>query len=472
MTRFWRWMRRLLGLEGRATQDEVQPSGLAYPSLDVEDLLMDLKVTESATRNGSANVPHQHETSPDGQEARIRQEVVRRVGQAKVRAAQTVHNLEVSIKARQLAPAVKRCGEIPTSFASQLEVQDARVKAELNRVQRELKELQGEVDAYRARHRVSRMPRLTDPEDRYNGLALLIVFTMVQLGANSLLFGEGSDYGLALGITFASIFAFFDILLHFRVGEWMARVHAPDSGNRAIGFLAIAFGVVSAFAVNLSMVHLRLVTRQFGISGWEEWLPSISSAPFGFVDFLSWGLLVVGLLCSLMAVQAGFSWDEPIPLFRRNGRKISRLEEDRDDLMDERRSLKSDLFGKLRGELDAIGRDAESHVGIVSDSVKRIEQIAVEYKGYCSTARETLRALVGTYRDANRRCRSEPPPTFFSAPITLEIEPEPLTSVTSLEKVVEQAERDHAELRKILPCARAELNELANVGDPTGDSNK
>jgi hypothetical protein len=468
MIRFWRWLRRLLGLEGRAAHNELQPSGLAYPSLSVEDLLADLKVAESGARNGSANVPHQHETAPDGQEARIRQEIVRRVEQAKLRASQTVHNLEVSMKARQLAPAVMRCDEIPKSFANKLEDRDGRLKVELDGVQRELAELEAEVDSYRTRHGVSRMPRLIDAEDRYNGWALLIVFTLVQLVANSLLFGQGSDYGLALGITFASIFAFFDILLHFRVGEAMARVRAPDPANRIIGVAAIAFGFFSVLAVNLSMVHLRLVTRQFGVSGWEEWLPSISSEPFGFVDFLSWGLLVVGLLCSLMAVQAGFSWDEPIPLFRRNGRKISRLKEDRDDLMDERQTLKADLFQQFHEELDAIRRDAESHVGIISDSVRRIEQISAEYRSYCSNARETLRALVRSYRDANRQHRSEPPPAFFSEPITLEVDLAPVTSVASLDQVVKQAERDHEELRDILPRARARLNELADVGGAPG----
>ena len=292
---------------------------------------------------------------------------------------------------------------------------------------------------------------------------------MVQLVANSVLFGQGSDYGLALGMTFASIFAFFDILLHFNAGELGSQVRAPDLPNRLVGNLAIAIGMITALLVNLSMVHLRLVTRVSGIGAIdEEWLPSLRSAPFGFEDFLSWGLLVVGLLCSLLAFRSGFRWDEPIPLFRRAGRRILRLREDRDDLREERLALSAKLEREFQNELNSIDRRAEDHVSVISDSVKRIDQVLSEYESFCTTAEVTLGAVIGDYRDENRRHRTEASPAFFSAPVTITFDNKPMRSSETTYKVVTQAEGDHDELRKTLPLAREELKKLAKNADADG----
>lgn len=457
----WRRLRRFLGLRHRPSRDEVQPSGLEYPSLEVECLLSELDVLESAATNGRANIPSKDEKSPDGHEARIRQEVIKRVETAKTRASHRVHLLEVSIQTRQLQPAVKRCKEIPASFATEMQVRSSRLKNDHDSVVRALAELEEEIETYKSRYGLTRGPRIADVEDRNNGFARLALFTLVQLIANSVLFGQGSDYGLALGIAIASIFAFFDILLHFNVGELGSRIRAKDLLSRVVGISALVFGAVTVLLVNLSMVHLRLVTRRFGVAGWEEWLPSITSQPFGFTDFLSWGLWAIGLLCSVLAVRIGFSWDEPIPVFRNNGRKIARLKEDRDDLVEEQRTLSEDVMSLFREELDSIGRRAESHVGMISDSVKKIEQIVIEYNSYRSIAPATLDAVVKSYRDANRRHRTEPTPAFFGEPASIEFGDEPITPTEPFKKVVAQAERDHEELRKSLPRARAQLMKLA-----------
>jgi hypothetical protein len=411
-------------------------------------------------RNGTANIPGAGDTTPDGYEARIAHEIGRRVEIARGRASKVIRDIETSIKARQLSPAVKRCGEIPDAFVREQAIQSSSLRNRLGRCEGELRDVETEMEDYRARYDVRRALRLSAQEDRNNRWALLLLFTLVQFAANSILIGEGSDYGLALGITLAFIFAFFDISIHLVLGDISARIQAPDLIARTMGVIATLTWLVTAVGVNMSMVHLRLVTRQYGIGAWEEWSSSIRGSTFDF-DFLSWALLAIGLLCSLLAVRSGFTWDEPIPTLRRNGGRALRLRDDVEDLRDEQCSLTSDLLQRFRQELDAIDRRAEDHVSVISDSKNRIDQVVSEFASHCATAKATLEALIRTYRDDNRRHRSERPPTYFGELLTVEFSPQLDASVESLTHVLAQSHQDHEELRISLPSARRRLHELA-----------
>ena len=459
---FWGWLIRFV--RGWLWPPKIQPySGdLGFPTLDLNALRADLDVDRMAAENGAAGVPNQAQTQPDGQEQKIHHAIHQRVLEAKGKRIQLADRIRASIEARQLAPDVKRCDDIPGDFSRELKNRGYSLDGELDAQGSKLKNLKQEVDEYRQTHGITRSPKLYEEEERNRALVALMVLTVVQLVANAFLFGQGSLYGLSFGLLLALGLAFFDIGLHFKFGRQAARLKAPDRVNRVVGYSASAGSLVSVLAFNLGMVHLRLVTRESGAKGWENWLPSLTNDPFGFTDFLSWALLAVGLFCSVLAFVAGWLWDEPIPIFRRNGSLIIRLQDDIQELREERRNLKSSLLKRFLLELDGIDKKAEHHVTIISDSVSRIRQAEEAFRDYCDDANKIFAALVGLYRDENRKARSTPAPPFFDSPASLAFDRHPPSSDEDFDAVVRQATQDRTELRAKLPMARSKLRSLAD----------
>ena len=110
------WARFTRFVRGWFGPPTIQPrySGeLSFPALDFEALRADLDVDNMAAENGAANVPDQAQTQPDGQEQKIHHAIHQRVLEARRKTIQLADRIRASIQARQLAPAVKRCDDIP-----------------------------------------------------------------------------------------------------------------------------------------------------------------------------------------------------------------------------------------------------------------------------------------------------------------------------------------------------------------------
>ena len=187
-------------------------------------------------------------------------------------------------------------------------------------------------------------------------------------------------------------------------------------------------------------------------------------APFGFNDFLSWALLAVGLFSSVLAFVAGWIWDEPIPLFRKLGRPIVRLDKDIRQLEEEERNLRASLLERFDIELDDIDENAKHHVSIISNSVDRIKQAEDSFGDYCDDADKMFVALVASYRDQNRKARTEPAPDFFDSPTSLAFDRHLPSCNEDFDAVERRAKQDREELMAKLPTARRDLRSL--VDDP------
>jgi len=193
-------------------------------------------------------------------------------------------------------------------------------------------------------------------------------------------------------------------------------------------------------------------------AGWDLWLPSLVDNTFGFSDFLSWALLVVGILCSVLAIRAGWLWDEPIPVFRDLGRRIARAESDIGRLDEQRSGLQLELREQFLSELDGIDKDAEHHVSLVAGHVKRLERRVADFVTYKTKAAEVFGALVASYRDENLRARTSPVPAYFNeeAQLTLS-EHEVENKADRFKKFEADAVTHYEELKALLPQARSVL---------------
>jgi hypothetical protein len=197
------------------------------------------------------------------------------------------------------------------------------------------------------------------------------------------------------------------------------------------------------------------------MANWDAWLPGLLASPFGFSDPLSWLLFGVGVLCSLLALGSGWVWDEPIPLFRKNQRLILRHTEDLQDVEHEQTRLVTDIVRRHEARLDALDREAETHVSIIADSVGRIRQLRDDYEGYCVRARETYVALVSRYRDENLRHRDgRLVPDYFRRAPGIEFDHQLPISLPDLADLETRERHRYEELKDALRRSRAMLRGL------------
>jgi len=442
---------------------------VAFLTLDLEVLKKKVSLVQDARKNGLSDIPSSEQKSPDGTEQAIRNEVMSRVADAKTKASAHLDNLKAAIKRRQLAPSVERCKTIARQFVDAFDAENERLDRDRPRMEGELSALQKEVDEYRKIYGLRRGPKLIDEEDRNNALSLLLIFALAQLVANALLFSEGSLYGLSFGLLLALILAFFDIVIHFNLGRIGARVEAPDPTSKWHGGLGIVMALLTVIAWNLGLVHLRLVSRAIDGSepvGWDEWLPSLMGNTLGFVDFLSWALLVIGVACSFLALRSGWLWDEPIPVFRENGRRMARLTFDISELTEKRAGLRAQLREDYLSELDQMDKDAKNHVGLVTGHVSGIKAKVEHFATYKLRSEEVYKALIGAYRIENQRARESPAPIFFGAPIG-DLSPDAHQldlPERDFGRFVKEAERQYEELKRELPQARKRLLGISDEG--------
>ncbi|GMV07697.1 MAG: hypothetical protein AMXMBFR53_39720 [Gemmatimonadota bacterium] len=452
-----------------------------FPPIEHDKLVRDLGIVKAARQFGARNVPSATAQSGDSVEQRIRSEMIQRLAVARDQVAKQVGQLEAAIRTRVLGDVVDRVRVIPEECETRIRREAERIETETNteieelttlrtRLEAEIEELDAEVETYREVHRVKRRPRLKEKDEHQTILAAVGVVAIVQAGANAVLLAQGSDYGMAFGVGLAFVLMFFDLGAHFYLGRWASLARAYDGKNRVLGSVGATATVALLVAWNLGLVHLRNVTRAYGVEGWDRWLPSIIEAPLGFSDFLSWALLLVGGLCSGLTALAGFGWDEPVPVFRDNERLKARKAEDLREVKDRLSDLQlasqsrqeahqKELLAAYRAELKKLEKAAVDHHALLNDHYSEIHRVWQAARLYEETVVQSFKALVRLYRDQNTAHRSAPAPQFFDLDPELGDHLELGVDPKALRGLLDQAERDFQRLRTMLPGQRELLRE-------------
>jgi hypothetical protein len=267
---------------------------------------------------------------------------------------------------------------------------------------------------------------------------VLLILFMFEVFLNGFFLAKGNELGYLGGASEALTFALLNIGVAFLIAVVGVReINHRNPFRKLAGVLALAVYIALLFIINLSLAHYREVSAAMLSDAGREVLSRLQTAPLALVDFKSWLLFGLGVLCSLIAFVDSFLIFDPYPGYasvekrragahdayiRRKSELIERLLEIRDEAIEILEEANRDLSIR-RSEHDSI-----------LESRARIVRLFAAYQTHLDRA---VNALLSIYREANRGLRKTPPPQRFSVSYALDkipVEPE-LADTSSREEL-------------------------------------
>jgi hypothetical protein len=416
MSDVWRSIRRFL------RRDAFNPDTEAvFTRIDLEQVKRDLDLKAQAHRFGSKGLPPQDATELDGPQSTLRAHIRTELGEGFRRANARLARLWSALAARDVSERVASLEQLAGRTQGRLQAETRQAKVELEQLETVRRKTRTELDEYKARFSLTREPEFRTTIERRNLKTAVLFLALFQAVFNVMFFAQGATYGMAAGMFVAAVLGIADVTLHGLGGRGAAQVQAPGWHEKVFGSALVILLAGSVPAWNLAIVHLRNGVRMHGFEvGMEEWLPNLIASPLGFIDFGSWALLVLGTLCSLSAVVAGWTWDEPIPRFRKLGGRLAETDEDIEDLREELANL-HDEAGEEQARAEADLRDRITHdLRMIDTVVREVDAMHDNLVAHVTDARDAFHALIQFYRDENLLVRADvaqPPRYFQTVPV-------------------------------------------------------
>lgn len=411
--RTWTGVRRFLGRpKFRRDPDAV------FTRFDVDQLKDELDLAHHAHRFGSSGLPSPDSTGLDGPQVRIRTHIRTELGEGFRRTNARVARLWSALGARDVSELLATLDQLPRKTRERVEAATRQIHSELERARAFRAQTERDLAEYRRRYDLTRLPDLRSAIERRNFLRAALSLALFQAIINTLFFAQGATYGVAAGLVAAAVLGFADILFHGLGGRGASLVRAPSWLEKAAGGTMLLLLAASIPVWNLGIVHLRNGVRMHGFeAGTEQWLPNLMASPLGFADFGSWALLILGALCSGSAAITGWAWDEPIPRFRKLGRRLAEAEDDIEDLTEELATVREEAEAERASAEEDLRSRIAHNLHMVDAVVRDIDAIHDNLVAHVADARHAFQALIQFYRDENLLARAgvAPPPAYFQS---------------------------------------------------------
>ena len=452
------------------SREGVLPSADVFPVTDVEQLAVELRVSERGLEDGAANLPSTTDVSETAVESDIRAEIERRASKAsrdylaqidlydgRIQRAAITEDLRTSIEA---------AGE--TALAD-FSVQVTDDISHLYRDQQEMKGRHGEFVSFRAANGLHRLPR---PVHHVTSRWLIIaVLFLLESFINGSLFAEGSQTGLIGGVTQAVVLSLFNIGSAVGFGRLvLPYLRHSNRLFQVLSALATTAFVLWSVLLNLAIGHFRdLFIQHQGRVELETLRRHLFADPFGLADTTSLVLVGLGLFFSAVAVIDVRGLDDPFPGYGPIGRRldsaIAVYSDHRSRCLEDLKSRRADAISEMSQVIEGVRR-RQHEVQLAINGRFRLHQ---QYDSYVEHLRDCHVRLIQRYREANVRARTSAPPSQFAGPpaIPRSLAPPPPLSERTADLQINQHVIDRMEyfIREMSSQYEAQARRYAPVAE-------
>ncbi|HLN10880.1 MAG TPA: hypothetical protein VK281_18240, partial [Xanthobacteraceae bacterium] len=392
-----------------------------FPALNVAKLTADMAVGKSGAERGANEEPAADSATLDDVENRIVERVEAEKNRAHGILLDQLHLYQERLSALDFEGRFATIRQAAPAAVSEFRAEAAQGRDELHRLRRHLGDVEVERDEFRRRHRLIRTARWAAGGNLTLKVGVLLLLFVFEVFLNGFFLAKGSELGYVGGAAEALTFALFNIGVSFLVGAVGAReLNHRNYFRKLLGLVSLLCYVVLAVGLNLTLAHYREAAGSLTADAGQEVLVRLRTAPLGITDVKSWLFFGIGILCSLVALGDSYLIFDPYPGYgtlekrraaahdayiRRKNELIAALLEIRDGAIEILEEANRDLTIR-RSEHDAI-----------LEGRARLVRLFEAHQMHLS---RTANALLSTYREANRRSRTTPPPPRFAAPYALE----------------------------------------------------
>lgn len=387
-----------------------------FKMIDNQDFVRDQNVVTLARQAVRLDMPAESATRPDANELNIIKKLEDLYTQATMRVNKGNSILQNMIAGLDISQEVAEVNQIGEKYAEEIQAEFGSDLSELIKLEDRAIEVKDEIIEFKKANNIQHSA--TYKKSIWLTVGVLLMAVVVESWFNSMLFAQGSDFGLVGGIYQAAIISILNISLGFVAGLWPYRFKNHNNSKIAYLNLAIFIGMLGFMVMlNFLVGHYREALILDPDNAEALALQSFQAGILSFTDVQSWFLAIIGGLACLLAIYEGYTRDDPYPGYGKLDRKYHELH---DEFID----AKGDTWKKLD----------KFHEDYLDRSVRTVEAIREKndrHNNYISTLREQNELLVGyinhldnvgkyaitLYRETNEAMRTTPTPEYFKDPI-------------------------------------------------------
>lgn len=402
------------------TREGVLPSTQAFPPLNYEQVVKDLRLDERGEEAGKRGQPPPDANGPDLVEHEIRDEIERRARKA----------YEDYLSQRDLYEGRIRQAVISSDRRIRIDAAAQNVLADfdlmtvddwnqLHILRQEVEGRDAEFRAFRERNCLTRLPNIPSQTNVIFSFIFLAILGVVESIINGMFFAEGSEAGIIGGVLEAMVLSALN--LGAAAGYAWFLIPLLFHRNRAVkagGFMALAVFVAWIAGLNLAIGHYRdLFTSGDGHVRMVQVVDRVSQSPFLLDDAKSAILAFLGIALGVLAIIDVVRIRDLYPRFATVGRErqraIERYVEQKALCLAHLRTLRDKAVEDMTSVIDMI-RDAQYDMQLATEGRSRLHQNYLAFLDHLASVHERL---VQRYREANRTARSVPEPSYFREPV-------------------------------------------------------
>ena len=402
-------------------QHDYRASLEIFPALNVAKLAADFAVAKVGGTRGAKEEPSSDSVSLDDVESRIVERVEAEKNSAHGILLDELHLYKERLSGLDFEGRFATIRQAAPAAVSEFRAEAAQGRDELHSLRRHLRDVEAERDDFRRRHRLTRTARSAAGGSLTLKVGILLSLFVFEVFLNGFFLAKGSELGYVGGAAEALVFALLNIGVSFLAGAVGVReLNHRNYIRKLFGLASLMAWLAFVVGLNLTLAHYREAAGAFVSDAGQEVLVRLRTAPLGIIDIKSWLFFGIGMLCSLIAFGDSYLIFDPYPGY-------GMLEKRRAAAYDAYIARKTELIAMLLGIrdqaieiLEEANRDLSIRRGEYDAILESRNRLLRLFETHQTHLDRTANALLASYREANKRSRTTPPPPRFAAPYVLE----------------------------------------------------
>jgi hypothetical protein len=405
----------------RREQHDYRPSLEVFPTLNIDKLAGDLALVQAGAKRGERQEPASDSSAFDDVESRIIERIEAENNVAHGTLLDELRTYKERLTSLDFEGRFATIRQAAPAAVSEFRAEAAQGRDELHSLRRHLRDLESERDEFQRRHRLRRTAHWAAGGNLTLKVGVLLILLVFEVFLNGFFLAKGSELGYLGGAAEALTFAVLNVGVSFLIAAAGVReLNHRNLFRKLFGLISLFLYVAMLIGLNLALAHYREVSGALITDAGREVLARLRTAPLALVDFKSWLLFGLGVVCSLIAFADAFLIFDPYPGY-------GPLEKRRASAHDAYIRRKNDLIASLldiRDNAVEILEEANRDLAVrrsehdtILESRTRLLRLFAAHQAHLDRA---ANALLATYREANTAARQTPPPPRFAKPYAIE----------------------------------------------------
>jgi len=393
--------------------------------IEAEELATKFSLRDEGKRLGAGCVPPQDATQLSGPEASAINEVEKARRSYQAWAVRRLTTLDENIARYDLRHEINTALQADVVFNNKVANYLTTVDRDLNECNRSVGIANTELATFKKENQITREANYPTNTKKFLMYAVL-VFLMVFEGAiNGQIFKRGLEGGVIEGISYAFIFAFFNVITTYKLGSSGFRyIHHINFPKQIIGWIALLTAVLLSTSIGLMLGHFRMALNSQADQAFDIAWQGFITNPLSIGGMDSILLFGVTILFGIVAFFDGYNIDEKYPGFGPQQRKYEEALNDYNHQISDIHEEMSQIRTNAIEELEKTVVRSQAALANLSAEIINKRGAKERITSAMTTSQAAANAAVQIFRADNLLARNGAPfpPYFNTTPKLSEIE--------------------------------------------------